>query len=690
MADSGLISKFIASAASVQNELQLAVASLNLDFTLIRLEAPKEFNGVNQSLTEYRRENAESGALHRTARKLGALFDGVPPQCPELLAAYGKRVSEICETQNIDPKERARHGIFSRFAGADSASLWAAATSGTNAIAVHLLACMIAEVFDDVQAVSIWWELIQRRKLEIERTIENEPDQIKRMAMALVTKQDFSRAEIGTWDNSCRSWIQTANSARASQRKVALLNTDRAGAKVNVLPDTYQSVIQAWKDAMVSINALVKGIPQKVRNGAVLLAMNAWHLYPDLCVLSKGPNIIHQNDALVDTSGILTIDLESSSDSAGSIVWSLPLSYLRHYGEPVIITQRISFSLSRISMDDFRYVLLGCTFSTWTGFTQSVTDAMGLMSQLNEALRWPDRASKHNADALERMQKIVSKTSWIGQLVSAVDDFVDGSDLEKDTARKLIEHGRRHGDFLCGESHPAPFFSLSHIPSLFSLLADSPEPRIAYLRQYAKDIGLSNRNCVIRYNYSGSQYEFASLEPIGADFQPHEQGYLRQPKPFPQKHVRWILLKGMVPHACSCKDACSLGPREEDPESAKAKIKFPWKSGRVKGPVKPCPCLANGHCSVLCHGWKNMPCMDASMLSRIEYICDLGEHCLPARRISSPADPKIGQFEFGTGLDFRSALQEFCGKSPLGIPSIWSECFEKRAHRRAADCCNHP
>jgi hypothetical protein len=662
MADSSLISKFIASAASVQNELQLAVASLNLDFTLVRLEAPKEFSGVNQSLTEYRRENAESGALHRTARKLGALFDGVPPQCPELLAAYGKRVSEICDAQNIDPKERARHGIFSRFAGADSASLWAAATSGTNAIAVHLLACMIAEVFEDVQAVSIWWELIERRKLEIERTIENEPDQIKSMALALATKQEFSRAEIGMWDNSCRSWIRTANSARATQRKVALVNTDQAGARVNVLSDAYQSVMQAWKDAMISINALVKGIPQKVRNGAVLLAMNAWHLYPDLCVLSKGPSIIHQNDPLVDRSGILTIDMETPSDADGSIVWSLPLSYLRHYGEPVMVTQRVSLGLSRISMDDFRYVLLGCTISTWAGFTQSVTDAIGLVSLLNDALRWPDRTPIKNAASLERMQNMISKTSWIGQLVSAVDDFVDGNELEQDTARKLIEHGRRHGAFLCDtKSHPAPFFELSHSPSLFSLLVDDPEPRIAYLRQYAKDIGLSNRNCVIRYKHSGNLYEFASLEPIGADFQPHPHGYLCQQKPFPQKHVRWILLKGMVPQVCTCKDACSLAPPQNGSESARSNAKswFPWKSGRDTDTPKSCPCLANGGCSRLCHGEEETSCLDSSIESRLKYIADLGEHCLPTRQVSASGDRRVGQFEFGSGLDFRTALSDF-------------------------------
>ncbi|KAK4124620.1 hypothetical protein N657DRAFT_633657 [Parathielavia appendiculata] len=359
MSESSLTSKFITSAA---------------------LEAPKEFSGVSQSLTEHRRENAESGALHPTARKLRALFDGVSPLVPELL---GKRVSEICDTQNIDPID-----------------LWAAATSGTNAIAVHLLASMIAEVFDDVHAVSIRWELIERRKVEIQQTIDKEPNQIKSMAMALATKQEFSRAEIAMWTTA--------------------VGLERRN-------DIHQRV--------------VKGILQKVRNGAILLAMNA-----------------------------------------------------RIYTQIFTVTQRVSFSLSRICMDDFRHVLLG------------------------------DRPKMARL-SLAEMHKITSKTSWIGQLLSAAEDFAEGSELEQDTARKLIEHGRRHGAFLCDAgSQPAPFLAVAHSLVVLSPHGN-PEPRIAYLRQYAKDMGLSNGNCLIRYYYSGTLYEYASLEPISADFEPHEQGH---------------------------------------------------------------------------------------------------------------------------------------------------------------------
>ncbi|PNP49203.1 hypothetical protein THARTR1_10005 [Trichoderma harzianum] len=160
----------IARLAAVSHELTVAAANLNFDFTLIKVEAPKEYSGVNDSLTEVRRENAENGALHRTARKLGALFDGIPPPAKHLLAAYGNRVSEICQKAKINPQDRERHGIFARYCGTDSSSLWAAATSGTNAIAVHLLACMLAEAFTGPESVALWWQLIEMRKAEIGAT----------------------------------------------------------------------------------------------------------------------------------------------------------------------------------------------------------------------------------------------------------------------------------------------------------------------------------------------------------------------------------------------------------------------------------------------------------------------------------------------------------------------------------------
>ncbi|KAI8725579.1 hypothetical protein NCS52_00129300 [Fusarium sp. LHS14.1] len=514
-----LVNKLVASLASAQNEVSLAAANLNLDFTLIRLEAPKEFRGVDNSLSDVRRDNAERGSLHRTARKLGALFDGVPPPAEHLLSAYGKRVSEICERKHIDPKERARHGIFSQFVGPDSASLWAAATSGTNAIAIHLLASMIAGMFDSAESIALWLQLIEKRKAEIESTIDKERDAVKAMATALATQQEFTRDELAAWDNSARSWINTGHAAMAEQRKVALLYSDEAGMPVNSSTDTYESVIAAWKDAMSSMDSLIQGIPQRVRNGAVLLAINSWHLYPDLCILSRGPDVTHQKDPLVPGSGILTVDVERPSETGGSVVWSLPLAYLRYYGEPVMVNRTLSVDSMRITMDQFRYVLLGCVFATWKGFGGSVLDNINLMARLLEALRSPERSTQDSTKRraqLHRMKRITSQNSWIGQLLMAADDILSGDDVERETAIKLVNHGRRYPGFLCKpEVCPPPFFGLSHIPSLFALL-NSSEAWIGYLRQLATDRGLSGDNYVIRYHlsYGSLDYEYATIKPI--------------------------------------------------------------------------------------------------------------------------------------------------------------------------------
>ncbi|KAL5083482.1 hypothetical protein Trisim1_001412 [Trichoderma cf. simile WF8] len=648
-------SSIIARLASVSHELTVAAANLNFDFTLIKVEAPKEYSGVNDSLTEVRRENAENGALHRTARKLGALFDGIPPQAEHLLAAYGNRVSEICQKAKITPQDRERHGIFARYCGTDSSSLWAAATSGTNAIAIHLLACMLAEAFTGSQSVALWWQLIEMRKAEIEATTKNATS-IEDMAKALACKQEFSRDELASWDNSARSWVQTANKKTKEQRSKALLYTDKTGLAVNKNSDPYHSVMIAWKDAMSSMNSLIMGVPQKVRNGAILLAIRSWHLYPDLCVLSHGPDVISQKDGLIPKSGIITIDLEHQDETAGSISWSLPLSYLRYYGDPVIVNKTLGVTSNRISMDQFRFVLLGCVISPWSTFANSAETSLDLLITLMKALRRPERSAP-DSENLKRMQEIVKKTSWLGQILTAAEDLSSGSEIERATARKLMEYGRRYDQFLCHtKDHPPPFFGLSQIPFLFSLLEDS-EARIGYLRRYAKILGLSNSNFVIRYFNSPDHPEFATIEPIDEHFgSTHLGDYIRRPSS-PSKlglHLRWIPVKwSSAP--CSCKGTC----RKSDSTSVSISTrKFQFGMTKNVQPVLLCPCIQRGGCSINCHDEKirhSYDCLLLPLRGRIDEIEQLGERCLPVHMIT-PTVAKDVKLAFGSGENFLDAF----------------------------------
>ncbi|KAI9756773.1 MAG: hypothetical protein M1835_000706 [Candelina submexicana] len=178
-------------------ELTVAAAHINFDFSLVRLEAPPEFTGLGTSLSTLRRQSAEEGPLHVTARKLGALFRGLAPATPELIKAYGRRVSEISEDPAVNPKGTKRHGVFQNQVGADGTSIWAGATSGYDAIALNLLSCMLARLWTGSEATSVWVEMIQARKEEIIRTIKRgESMDYSSLAAA---RQDITRQQLAEW-----------------------------------------------------------------------------------------------------------------------------------------------------------------------------------------------------------------------------------------------------------------------------------------------------------------------------------------------------------------------------------------------------------------------------------------------------------------------------------------------------------
>jgi hypothetical protein len=88
------------------------------------------------------------------------------PEIPNLIEAYGTRVSEICATLDRNAKTPDA-GIFTAQAGPDGTTIWAGATSGSAALAVHLLACLLAPIWKSHEATSLWVELVERRKQEI-------------------------------------------------------------------------------------------------------------------------------------------------------------------------------------------------------------------------------------------------------------------------------------------------------------------------------------------------------------------------------------------------------------------------------------------------------------------------------------------------------------------------------------------
>lgn len=113
------IGKFIVAGAAASQESTLALANINFDFSLVKLEAPLEYRGLGITLSKKRKTEAEEGSTHITARKLGALFVDDLPNTPKLARTYGLRVSEIAENPRFNPKGTVSDGPFAEHVGAD-------------------------------------------------------------------------------------------------------------------------------------------------------------------------------------------------------------------------------------------------------------------------------------------------------------------------------------------------------------------------------------------------------------------------------------------------------------------------------------------------------------------------------------------------------------------------------------------
>ncbi|TGJ84173.1 hypothetical protein E0Z10_g4603 [Xylaria hypoxylon] len=347
---------------SLSNELTISAATFNLDFSLMKVEAPKEFHGVRDALSVSRRSNAEDGLAHITARKLGALFESIIPPIPHLIEAYGKRVSEISSSFSTARSTEPEYGIFAKQAGFDGTSIWAAATSGKGAIAIHLLACMLARMWNAPEAISLWVELVDRRKQQITSCLQQ--GNVTELANVMAARQDISREQLATWDASARSWLLTADKAKELQQIQLMLVLNNIRVPVNTNNDTFDSVIEAWTTALTAVDHLVQGIPQRITNGATLLAISSWHLYPDMHILASEVKSISQRDELM-VGATLTLSTVSSDEGQAGVFWSLPLSRMRYYSPPTRVERQVSSGTSHVSLAEFRIVWLGATLASW-------------------------------------------------------------------------------------------------------------------------------------------------------------------------------------------------------------------------------------------------------------------------------------------------------------------------------------
>jgi len=280
------ISKFHASLLKPTQETTFALANANFDFSLIKVQPHEEYLPIGNALSRLRRDAGEMGSQHTTARRLGSIFKSIIPKTPNLIKAYGQRASAISESPDVNPKGTRDHGPFQEYIGLDGSTVWAAATSGDEAIAVHLLACMLASHFSHAEAMAIWTELISERQRQLAESMN---DDVVSIDDAVASRLEVSVDQLQEWESSARAWLKAAADAEIVKEKqkklMAALHSCRLVLPVRGARDVYKNVTHAWKLALETMDGVVSGAAYSVEDGAVLIAMTAWHLYPDIIFL---------------------------------------------------------------------------------------------------------------------------------------------------------------------------------------------------------------------------------------------------------------------------------------------------------------------------------------------------------------------------------------------------------------------
>ncbi|KAK0387600.1 hypothetical protein NLU13_3846 [Sarocladium strictum] len=494
------ISKIQASLASATQETTFALANLNFDFSLWKVEAPAAYHPLGSGLSLQRRSAAESGQPHIIARRLGSLFETLLPSTPSLINAYGTRASEIAQAPGLNTTGSSKsHGPFQQFVGLDGTSIWAAATSGPNAVAVHLLACMLARVWSPAEAVSIWEELVAERKKTLVPDHVDGAEQSVPIKDVVASQLAIDKEQLAEWDASARAWLRAADASTTVGKNQQALNKllNSLSLPIGSQSMVYDNVCKTWVTALTTVDKLVQGHPYSAQDGAVLLALSSWHLYPDLIVLGTSGWTLHLSDALIAAGGALTIGLQSSDLFASrGVHWSLSLAHLRYYGGPVLAHGKVDSDTNRLSFPEFLLVALGALIASWGLPIGQIQDAVRLVTFMKTCL---SRIETH---------------SWLDPIASAastvsVQTDASGSPQRTNEPSKLVRLGHRRRNLLT-EAPPNDIFHLRSTD--LSCLMTSTQHQVEFYRSVFKKWDHKKVPLVLRFE-QGVDFGFATVVP---------------------------------------------------------------------------------------------------------------------------------------------------------------------------------
>ncbi|RAL04544.1 uncharacterized protein BO80DRAFT_398847 [Aspergillus ibericus CBS 121593] len=539
---SASIQSIVATPLHAVAESNIALAQLNFDFSLVKVEAPVELQPLGKQLSKSRRQSAEDGSFHILARRLGVLFDNVLPDVPALLEAYGTRASEIVQetTHKVQSPKDIVDGFFGSHIGIDSTTIWASATSGKSVLRIHLLACMLARIWSPQEATAIWRELVTHRQAVI-RSQAQSPEIVDNYLAQLAAAHDIDGPSLGSWDASARAWLQVADQARKKEQiQIRLIvNNLSVAVKSHAASDhgtppksnCYDSVLLNLNRALTTLEKLIKGEPQRITDGGILLGLTSWHLYPDLVVLGSTTKEIRQKDYLVKEGGIVTISIAAqASPSADGVYWSLPLASLRYYG--TVQRERSTMHDSRISVEQLQALALGASLgspdvpvtaarilrSLWQLFHQIYQARMCQLADKPPEL--PEDLSRFSVvglieDTPEIFEVVIKLLQLLFPLRDGIDLLLSDDSNERKTATQLMRYGANYGKLWIGNKSNSPslFFGLATLRNLLGMIK-YPGARVRILRELCAQYQLKSPDYVIRFRARDNSWAYA---PIAAE-----------------------------------------------------------------------------------------------------------------------------------------------------------------------------
>lgn len=252
---------------------------------------------------------------------------------------------------------------------------------------------------------------------------------------------------------------------------------------------------------METVEKLLGGEGQSIRIGAPLLALSAWHLYPDMLVLGTTTKSIKQNDELMPIGSLVTLGLQGKDFTDKGIYWSLPLAHLRYYGDPVTSTSTLNLNGSRMSIFQLLQVALGAFLTDWGNDELMAAETLALVVDL-----------VRDCPPSERFNLGEDWSSnWLGVLGDAAKDLLQSAEPQRSEYLKLFRAGRRRYQSILAKAESLPSVLGLTLPGGFIEMMKGPEERVRALRTITAN-NPHIADVVIQYEIDG-RWECASAIP---------------------------------------------------------------------------------------------------------------------------------------------------------------------------------